>query len=102
MAKQHYGDLEKVFLCDGDAIAIETDILLEILHNLKKAFPSLRHVGAYVGLAAHCRRVCLSLPPAGWRTYQGISGSRNGDERLLKEVKKGSNYKEMLDAGLQL
>ncbi|MCK7507243.1 MAG: hypothetical protein MZV70_26500 [Desulfobacterales bacterium] len=31
MAKDYYGDLEKVFLCDGDAIAIETDTLLTII-----------------------------------------------------------------------
>ncbi len=49
MAKQHFGDLEKVFLCDGDAIAIETDMLLEILDELYRTFPSLRHVGSYVG-----------------------------------------------------
>ena len=27
MAKEHYGDLQKVFLCDGDAIDMDTDIL---------------------------------------------------------------------------
>jgi len=49
MAKDHYGDLEKVFLCDGDAIALETDMLLAILKKLYQTFPSLRHVGSYVG-----------------------------------------------------
>ena len=47
MARDYYGDVEKVFLCDGDAIAIETDILLEILAELYKTFPRLRHVGAH-------------------------------------------------------
>jgi len=45
MAKAQYGDREKVFLCDGDAVAIETDILLEILQTLYETFSSLRHVG---------------------------------------------------------
>ena len=49
MAKDHYNDLEKVFLCDGDAIALETDMLLTILKKLYQTFPSLRHVGSYVG-----------------------------------------------------
>ena len=39
MAREHYGDVEKVFLCDGDAIAMKTEILLEILADLKKNFP---------------------------------------------------------------
>ena len=42
MAKDHYGDLEKVFLCDGDAIALETDRLLTIIKKLYLTFPSLR------------------------------------------------------------
>ncbi len=49
MAKDYYGDVEKVFLCDGDAIAIETETLLQILQALYATFPSLRHVGSYVG-----------------------------------------------------
>jgi radical SAM superfamily enzyme YgiQ (UPF0313 family) len=49
MAREYYGDLEKVFICDGDAIAMETHQLLEILDTLYQTFPSLRHVGSYVG-----------------------------------------------------
>ena len=49
MARDHYGDLEKVFLCDGDAIALETDMLLAILKKLYQTFPTLRHEGSYVG-----------------------------------------------------
>jgi hypothetical protein len=49
MAKDQYGDLEKVFLCDGDAIVLETDMLLAIVKKLYSTFPSLRHVGSYVG-----------------------------------------------------
>lgn len=47
MAKKYYGDLEKVFLADGDALAMPTDDLLEILDTLYKTFPSLKHVGIY-------------------------------------------------------
>jgi hypothetical protein len=39
MAKGYYGDLEKVFLADGDALAMDTDDLLEILDILYKPFP---------------------------------------------------------------
>ena len=45
MAREHYGDLEKVFLCDGDAIVLPTQMLLEILRELYATFASLRHVG---------------------------------------------------------
>jgi len=45
MAKLYYYDVEKVFLADGDAIAMDTNELLEVLDMLYKTFPSLRHVG---------------------------------------------------------
>jgi len=103
LAKEHYGDLEKVFLCDGDAIDIETDILLEILAELKKTFPSLRHVGTYVGPASVLRKSMSelsSLREAGLaKAYLGVE---TGDDRLLREINKGVGYTEMLQAGLNL
>ncbi|MGE5422420.1 MAG: radical SAM protein [Ignavibacteriales bacterium] len=103
MAKQHYGDLEKIFLCDGDAIAIETDMLLEILDELKQTFPSLRHVGAYVGPESTLSKSMselTALRAAG--LTKGYLGVETGDERLLKEVHKGVTYQEMLQAGSNL
>lgn len=102
MAKEHYGDLEKVFLCDGDAIAMETDALVEILSVLYRTFPSLRHVGSYVG-----PRSTLSkgddlgrLRSAGLtKAYLGVE---SGDDAVLASIKKGVTAKEMLEAGQRL
>ena len=103
LAKAHYGDLEKIFLCDGDAIDIDTDILLEILAELKRTFPSLRHVGTYVGPASVLRKSMSELSAlraAGLaKAYLGVE---TGDDRLLREVNKGVGYTEMLQAGLNL
>lgn len=103
LAKAHYGDLEKIFLCDGDAIDIETDILLEILAELKKTFPSLRHVGTYVGPASVLRKSMSELSAlraAGLaKAYLGVE---TGDDRLLCEINKGVGYADMLQAGLNL
>lgn len=103
MAGQHYDQVEKVFLCDGDAIAIETDILLEILETLKLTFPSLRHVGCYVGPSSTLDKSSselTALRAAGLsKAYLGVE---TGDDRLLREVKKGVGAAEMLEAGLRL
>lgn len=100
MAKTHYGDLEKVFLCDGDAIAIETPILLEILHELYTTFPSLRHVGSYVGpnsILEKSMSELTALRVAGLsKAYLGVE---TGEDKLLREIKKGVNADEMLQAG---
>lgn len=103
MAQAHYGDCEKVFLCDGDAIAIDTETLLDILQTLRKAFPSLRHVGTYAG-----PKSTLAKSPEELRTLHAAGldkaylGVESGDTNLLKEIKKGANYEEMLRAGRNL
>ncbi|MCP4134476.1 MAG: radical SAM protein [bacterium] len=103
MAKEHHGDLEKVFLCDGDAIALETDMLLEIVAELYRAFPSLRHVGTYVGPSSVLEKSMsqlTALRAAGLsKVYLGVE---TGDDALLKEVKKGVGYDDMLLAGQNL
>lgn len=103
MARKHYGDVEKVFLCDGDAIAMETQDLLAILHELRAAFPSLRHVGAYVGPQSTLSKSMdelRSLREAGLK--KAYIGVETGDDDLLKKVKKGVGYAEMLRAGRNL
>lgn len=103
IAKDHYGDLEKVFLCDGDAIALETDMLLAILRKLYGTFPSLRHVGSYVGPQSTLSKTMeelKTLRAAGLtKAYIGVE---TGDDELLKKVKKGVGYDQMLEAGQNL
>jgi radical SAM superfamily enzyme YgiQ (UPF0313 family) len=103
MAADAYDNVEKVFLCDGDAISIETNILLEIVSELKRAFPLLRHVGSYVGPASTLKKSMAELTElrqAGLvKAYLGVE---TGDDSLLKEVNKGVTYDEMLRAGRNL
>ncbi|HNY51097.1 MAG TPA: radical SAM protein [Smithella sp.] len=103
MAKNHYGDLEKVFLCDGDAIALDMDMLLAILKKLYQTFPSLRHVGSYVGPQSTLSKSLEELKTlrrAGLtKAYIGVE---TGDDELLQKVKKGVGYDQMLKAGQNL
>jgi len=103
MSKDQYGDLEKVFLCDGDAIALETDMLLAIVKKLYSTFPSLRHVGSYVGpqsTLSKSMEELKALRAAGLtKAYIGVE---TGDDELLKKVKKGVGYEQMLEAGRNL
>lgn len=103
MAKDFYGDVEKVFLCDGDAIALETDILLAIIEKLYQVFPSLRHVGSYVGpqsTLSKSMEELKTLREAGLtKAYLGVE---TGDSELLKKVKKGVDSGQMLQAGKNL
>jgi radical SAM superfamily enzyme YgiQ (UPF0313 family) len=103
MARSHYGDLDKAFLLDGDAIALDTPLLLEILDNLYDAFPSLRHVGSYVGpkstLKKSVRELALLRTHGLTKAYLGVE---SGDEAVLKSINKGVTAEEMLKAGQNL
>lgn len=103
MARLYYGDLEKVFLCDGDALALDTNDLLEILKELYNAFPSLHHVGVYASPNSILDKnsdELKSLRDAGLNiAYLGVE---TGDPELLKEIRKGVTYEEMVEAGKKI
>lgn len=103
MAKENFGDLEKVFLCDGDAIAMDMDPLLAILDCLYATFPSLRHVGAYVGAKSILDKSSIQL---GELRLAGLTkaylGVETGDDRLLETIRKGVTSHEMLMAGRRI
>ena len=102
-AAAFYNQYEKVVLCDGDAIVMKTEDLLEIIGEIKKDFPHCRLISTYAG-----PRSTLSKTPeelkilheAGLgRAYLGIE---TGMEALLKSTNKGVTRAEMLEAGLRL
>ncbi len=103
MAKRYYHDVEKVFLADGDALAMETTDLIEILEELYKTFPSLHHVGIYASpdsIIAKQIAELTALKAAGLTiAYLGVE---TGDPDLLQDIRKGVTYDEMVEAGKQI
>lgn len=103
MAKAYYGDIKRVFLCDGDAIIMRQDELLAILEKLYQSFPSLEKVTTYAGPKSTMTKTpeqLRELRRAGLvRTYLGVE---SGSDEVLKATNKGVNAQEMLEAGLRL
>ena len=103
MAKAYYGDVQRVFLCDGDAIIMRTDDLLTILDTLYATFPSLEKVTTYAG-----PRSTLTKTPEELRLLRehGLAraylGGETGSDALLRKVKKGVDARQMLEAGVRL
>ena len=56
LARAAYGDVKRVFLCDGDAVAMDTEELLAVLDRLYETFPSLERVNAYAGPGSTLRK----------------------------------------------
>lgn len=96
----HY---EKVFICDGDAIAMDTGDLIRIIEEIKKDFPYCRLISTYAGPKSTLRKTpeeLRRLREAGLgRAYLGIE---TGMEELLKSTNKGVTRAQMLEAGTRL
>jgi radical SAM superfamily enzyme YgiQ (UPF0313 family) len=103
LAKQQLGNVHQVFLCDGDAISLETRDLLKIIHKLKRTFPELQEIATYAGPRStlkKSREELKLLCEAGLtKAYLGVE---SGDDRVLKETCKGVNAVQMLEAGKNL
>jgi radical SAM superfamily enzyme YgiQ (UPF0313 family) len=101
MAKVAFGRrLLKVFLCDGDAISIGTEVLLEILSELRDAFPLLKRISTYAGPKSTLNKSIEELKQLRscglTMTYMGIE---SGNDQVLKAIRKGTNSSEVLQAG---
>ena len=103
MAQRYYHDVEKVFLADGDALAMVTTDLIEILGELYQAFPSLKHVGIYASPDSIIEKEIAeltALKAAGLTiAYLGVE---TGDPELLLDIRKGVTYDEMVEAGKRI
>ncbi len=104
MARAYYdGQVDKVFLCDGDAIVMRQEQLLEILEALYAAFPQLRQVTVYAGPRSTMTKTpaqLRQLREAGLtRAYLGVETGWND---LLQQINKGCTAEQMLEAGIRL
>ncbi|WP_366921772.1 B12-binding domain-containing radical SAM protein [Metallumcola ferriviriculae] len=95
--------VQKIFLADGDALAMEHDKLMSLLTLLYHTFPYLQRVGIYAGPKSIIRKTStelLELRKAGLSiAYLGLE---SGCPDILKQVRKGVTDEEMVEAGRQL
>ncbi len=103
MAKAYYGDVRRVFLCDGDAIIMPTDDLIAILDTLYATFPSLEKLTTYAGPRSTLTKTPEELKRLREhglvRAYLGVE---TGSDALLRQIKKGVGTQQMLEAGVRL
>ena len=103
LAKRYYGDVNRIFLCDGDAVAMDTDDLLAVLERLYQTFPSLERVNAYAGPRSTLNKsdedLRLLRKSGLVRLYLGVE---TGSDALLKSICKGVDAAEMLLAGQKM
>jgi len=89
-AARSLGPVRRVFLADGDAMVLPTRRLLEILHDLRAAFPDLQRVSSYClprTLARKTSEELTELRNAGLQIL--YVGMESGDDEVLRRINKG-------------
>lgn len=98
-ARQRYRRVERMFLCDGDALALSNRRLMPILEYIKEKFPECERVTIY-GRANDVNKKTeeemKELFDAGITMV--YIGAESGSDKVLKDVNKGVTRQELIDA----
>lgn len=99
LLSRRYPDANKVFLGDGDSLALPTDHLLKLLKMLRFSFQKLSRVSLYAtaqNILEKSLDELKSLRAGGLGlTYFGIE---SGNDDLLEKIDKGVNSAQMIEA----
>ena len=91
--------IQRVFLADGDALALSTRRLLTILQAIQEQLPTVRRVTSYC-LPSNLKNKSVSelqeLADAGLKMV--YVGAESGDDEVLQKVNKGETYASTLSA----
>jgi radical SAM superfamily enzyme YgiQ (UPF0313 family) len=94
-----YGNIEKVFLCDGDALIIPQQRLLEVLNLINANISDVKRIGTYANAKSILRKSSdelRTLKDSGLKIiYLGVE---TGNAELLKKVQKGVSYGQIVEA----
>ena len=100
LAKEHYGDVNKIFLADGDALTMPAKDLITILQHLYAAFPGLTYVGVYASAASILSKTLSELQELQKHgLVEAHLGVESGDEEILQAIHKGVSVQAMVQAG---
>ena len=96
-AARELGDVQKVFLADGDALVAKASFLAALLEKLREAFPRLRRVSCYASpqaLAVRSIEEMTTLRELGLTLY--YLGIESGHDTVLERLVKGVDAAEMI------
>lgn len=100
-ARQKYRRVDRIFLCDGDALCLTNGKLLPILQFIKDNFPECERVTSYGRASEALRKTdeeLQELRAAGLTMV--YLGAESGSPRVLEMVKKGETREDLI-AGVQ-
>ena len=97
-ARRHYARVERIFLCDGDALALSVNKLMPILNYIRENFPECERVTAYARAEDALRKTDEELK----QLYEaGLTmayvGAESGSEKVLEDIHKGETRQQLID-----
>lgn len=91
--------VDKVFLCDGDALVIPTDKLIDILVLIKENFKNVTRVSSYATFQDVQRKSVEELKQLKELGLDLVYlGAESGSDKVLEKVNKGVTSSEMIQA----
>jgi radical SAM superfamily enzyme YgiQ (UPF0313 family) len=99
-AGRRYRAVEKVFLCDGDALIIPQERLVQIVSSIKENIRGVERIGTYANAKSILRKSVEELTALRELGLQIVYlGVETGDPELLAAIRKGATYEQMVEAG---
>ncbi len=99
MARAYYPRVDRIFLCDGDALCLSNNKLLVILNKIKELFPECERISSYArgsDINRKSEEELKELKEAGLDMV--YVGAESGSNEVLRRICKGSTKEEILEA----
>jgi len=98
-----YSRIERVFLCDGDALIIPQKRLVQIMESIRINIRGVKRVGTYANAKSVLRKTrdeLTELKELGMGIiYLGVE---TGNAELLEQINKGVTYEQMVQAAIRV
>lgn len=99
MARRTYRRVDRIFLCDGDALCLANSKLMVILEKIRELFPECQRVSVYGSAKDVLRKTSDELVELRENGIEMIYlGAESGSARVLEAINKGVTPQQLIDA----
>ena len=97
-AREHYRRVERIFLCDGDALCLANRKLLVILDYIRQHFPECERVTTYGRATDVLRKTDEELRELREHGIEMVYlGAESGSQKVLEKINKGETREELIE-----